>query len=287
MTNTEGMLPEAQFIFLDELLNANSAILNSLLMVLNERVFRRGRETRKLPVLMVVGASNHLPDDDALAALFDRFLLRVRCDNVAAEQLQEVAGAGWRLELGPREPQPTMDLDEVRQLHELLADVDLNQVLPLYIELVHRLRHAGISISDRRVVKLQRLIASSALICGRLQAQPSDLWVLRYIWDTEDQPEVLNSIVQDAIDKAPKSEPDLPHPRSRSREAPDPESLARDLDRIREGLARSDLSQTERSYLRDRLGVLAGRCQWVTDSQSRTFLEQQLESLWKQVGAQP
>ncbi len=287
VTNTEGMLPEAQFIFLDELLHANSAILNSLLTVLNERVFRRGRETRKLPALMVVGASNHLPDDDALAALFDRFLLRVRCDNVPAEQLQEVAGAGWKLELAPREPQPTMSLDEVRQLHELLVDVDINVILPLYIELVHRLRHAGISISDRRVVKLQRLIASSALICGRLQAQPSDLWVLRYIWDTEDQPEVLNSIVQDAIDKAPKTEPDLPHPRSRSRETPDPESLARDLERIREGLDRAGLTDTERSYLRDRLGVLAGRCQWITDHQSRTFLEQQLESLWKQVGARP
>src|ERR671912_724017 len=48
VTNTEGMLPEASLIFLDELLNANSAILNSLLMALNERVFRRGREKRSL-----------------------------------------------------------------------------------------------------------------------------------------------------------------------------------------------------------------------------------------------
>ena len=85
VTNTEGMLPRADFVFLDELLNANSAILNSLLMVLNERVFRRGRETFSLPTLMVVGASNSLPEDDALAALFDRFLLRVRCDNVSSK----------------------------------------------------------------------------------------------------------------------------------------------------------------------------------------------------------
>src|SRR5258705_13952485 len=68
LTNTEGMLPEASLVFLDELLNANSAILNSLLGVLNERVFRRGRETRPLPTLMVVGASNRLPEEDALAA---------------------------------------------------------------------------------------------------------------------------------------------------------------------------------------------------------------------------
>ena len=98
VTNTEGMLPEANLIFLDELLNANSAILNSLLMILNEKVFRRGRETRDLPVLMIVGASNHLPEDEALNALFDRFLLRVRCDYVDTHLLNNVLDAGWKLE---------------------------------------------------------------------------------------------------------------------------------------------------------------------------------------------
>src|SRR3954468_19227419 len=73
VTNTEGMLPEAEFVFLDELLNANSAILNSLLLALNERLFRRGRETRRLPALLFVGASNHLPEEESLRALFDRF----------------------------------------------------------------------------------------------------------------------------------------------------------------------------------------------------------------------
>src|SRR5262245_1516297 len=97
-TNTEGMLPEADFIFLDELLNANSAILNSLLLVLNERVFRRGRETRQLATLMVVGASNRLPEDEALGALFDRFLVRVGCHNVDESQLANVLAAGWELD---------------------------------------------------------------------------------------------------------------------------------------------------------------------------------------------
>ena len=109
VTNTEGMLPEAQFIFLDELLNANSAILNSLLMVLNERVFRRGRETRKLPVLMVVGASNHLPDDDALA----RCSTGSCCVSVATtwlpsscRKLREPAG-DWNLARASRNPRWT------------------------------------------------------------------------------------------------------------------------------------------------------------------------------------
>src|SRR5215831_7626377 len=116
VTNTEGMLPEASFVFLDELLNANSAILNSLLMVLNERVFRRGRETRRLPLLMVVGASNRLPEDEALAALFDRFLIRVRCNNVAIEQLQHVLVAGWDLESRREPPTPMLKVGQIAEL---------------------------------------------------------------------------------------------------------------------------------------------------------------------------
>src|SRR5882757_10740187 len=58
-TVTEGMLPEAEFVFLDELFNANSAILNNLLTVLNERLYRRGMESRRLPLLSLFSASNH------------------------------------------------------------------------------------------------------------------------------------------------------------------------------------------------------------------------------------
>ncbi|HKB36462.1 MAG TPA: AAA family ATPase, partial [Gemmataceae bacterium] len=128
VTNTEGMLPEASLIFLDELLNANSAILNSLLMVLNERVFRRGRETRALPTLMVVGASNRLPDDDALGALFDRFLLRVPCDNVQPEELPDVLVAGWKLDLERNGRLATVTTEDVRRLQDLLRAVDLSAV---------------------------------------------------------------------------------------------------------------------------------------------------------------
>ncbi|MBI2192952.1 MAG: AAA family ATPase [Planctomycetes bacterium] len=283
VTNTEGMLPEASLVFLDELLNANSAILNSLLTVLNERVFRRGRETRPLPTLLVVGASNRLPEDDALGALFDRFLARVRCDNVPAEKLTEVLDAGWKLDLDLVEASRSLGVDDVRRLQAMLPQVDFRAVRPAYLELVHRLRHAGIPISDRRAVKLQRLLAASALLSGRLQAAVSDLWVLRYTWDAEEQQEVIAALVEQAYDQAP-AEPRA-HPRSRTGESPDPESLARDLEQIEKRLPQSAESPADRSYLRDRLSVLAGRCQWVTDEENRAFLLERAHRLLKEMGA--
>lgn len=284
VTNTEGMLPEATFVFLDELLNANSAILNSLLLVLNERIFRRGRETRHLPTLMVVGASNRLPEDDALGALFDRFLLRVRCDNVAAEQLPLVLAAGWKLELSRNGELAKFSIDDVRRLHDLLRHVDFSAVQTIYVDLVHRLRHAGIMVSDRRAVKLQRVLAASALLCGRMAVNQTDLWVLRYIWDTEEQQDVLASIVEQTLSKASEEDKAAGHPRSRGAELPDPEHLARDLEQINAKLSQGELAATERSFVRDQLGLLAARCQWVASQQQRDHLQQRIDALWEGLG---
>src|SRR2546426_3452598 len=103
-TVTTGMLPEAEFVFLDELFNANSAILNNLLTVLNERIYRRGAETHQLPMLSLFSASNHLPEEDALRALFDRFLLRCHVDSLRREAMPRLLAAGWALERAPALP---------------------------------------------------------------------------------------------------------------------------------------------------------------------------------------
>jgi len=283
VTNTEGMLPEAEFVFLDELLNANSAVLNSLLMVLNERVFRRGRETRSLPLVMVVSASNRLPDDDALGALFDRFLARVRCDNVASDRLGEVLTAGWQLGRmnGSRPLGPSMD--DIRALQRQVSDIDLQPVRTAYLETIHRLRQAGITVSDRRAVRLQRLVAASALLCGRQHANHSDLWTLRYIWDTEEQREVIAAIVQAAVDKAEPAELQSGHPRAQVDRQPNAEEVAADLDRMQESANRGGLTAAERSTLQDQLNLIAGRCGWLIDAQARGFLQQRIESLWQQL----
>ncbi|MBI5717712.1 MAG: AAA family ATPase [Burkholderiales bacterium] len=74
---TEGFLPTAGIAFLDEVFKANSAILNALLTLLNERLFDNGTERAPVPLVAVVAASNEVPDDEALHAFYDRFLVRV------------------------------------------------------------------------------------------------------------------------------------------------------------------------------------------------------------------
>src|SRR5262245_33080901 len=113
VTVTTGMLPEAEFVFLDELFNANSAILNNLLTVLNERVYRRGAETHRLPLVSLFSAANHLPDDEALRALFDRFLPRCHVDNLRREELPQLLAAGWALERSAS-PQAAVSADDLR-----------------------------------------------------------------------------------------------------------------------------------------------------------------------------
>lgn len=280
VTNTEGMLPEADFVFLDELLNANSAILNSLLLVLNERVFRRGRETRKLPALLVVSASNHLPEEEALKALFDRFLLRVHCGYVPEAELAAVLEAGWALEKTKRGTAVSGGLSaaEIRVLQDSLPAVNLAPVRGAYLELIARLRAAGMEVSDRRAVKLQRVIAASALMCGRMEARVSDLWVLRCIWDREEQREMLAAMVQETINKDTPATGD--HPQAHGGNAPDPESLARDLDVLSEGWA--DLAA---GVAKDRLSALAARVPWVRQSETREALQEKVEALWRKAEA--
>jgi MoxR-like ATPase len=92
---TGGMLPDAEIAFLDEVFLGSSAILNTLLGLLNERVFRRGATVAACPIRVCVGASNALPTDPALAAFADRFLARVHVQPVADGSLEDLLEQGW------------------------------------------------------------------------------------------------------------------------------------------------------------------------------------------------
>ncbi len=281
LTNTDGMLPEASLIFLDELFNANSAILNSLLTALNEKTFRRGKETRQIPALLFVGASNGLPEDETLAALLDRFLIRVRCDYVDPDLLNEVLLAGRALERSAdASEQPTVTPEEVKRLQAQTRTIDLSPVLPHYLSLVHSLRNSGIKVSDRRAVKLQNLIAASALISGRQSAILSDLWVLRHIWDTEQQIEILAGMVAHIIDadSAPGA-----HPQVTKQQRPDAEALAAELEMLTQRWEAEGEKPQVQAALRDKLRYLQSRAGWITAEEPRQFLEAKIEALWQKM----
>jgi MoxR-like ATPase len=283
-TVTTGMLPEAEFAFLDELFNANSAILNNLLTVLNERVYRRGAETHQLPLLSAFAASNHLPEDDALQALFDRFLLRCKVDSLPRPQLPALLAAGWAIE---RDGKPTGDAvgaptaDDLRDMARRAKDVDLTGVLETYADAVTKVRDLGVALSDRRAVKVLKLVAGSAVMCGRSAANASDLWVLRYVWDRVEQIGPLGSLVSGLLEGV--KDADAPHPRAARPEQVDPEALARELEQAERELA-GGLKLVEVARLRERVQAVSDRAAWVTDATGRQHLLGKVGSLLEKLG---
>jgi MoxR-like ATPase len=177
-TQTAGMLPEADVAFLDEVFLGSTAILNTLLAILNERHFRRGATAMAVPLRVCVGAANLLPDDEALAAFADRFLLRCFVAPVADAQLEDLLEGGWKVDHGdgPR----AASLADIDALAAAARTADLSVVRPRLAEAVRTLRSAGIALSDRRVVKLQRLIAAAAALDGRATPTSADLWPIIY-----------------------------------------------------------------------------------------------------------
>jgi MoxR-like ATPase len=175
-TQTAGMLPEAEVAFLDEIFLGSTAILNTLLALLNERTFRRGATRMRVPLRVCVGASNALPDDEALAAFGDRFLLRAFLDPIPDPRLEELLEGGWSLGTGETGRRATME--HLDALATAVARADVAPVRPHLAHAIRVLRRAGITLSDRRAVKAQRLVAAAAVMAGRAQPTEADLWPL-------------------------------------------------------------------------------------------------------------
>ncbi|MFD7416334.1 AAA family ATPase [Kitasatospora purpeofusca] len=203
---TAGMLPEADVAFLDEVFLGSTAVLNTLLGLLNERVFRRGGTVLASPLRVCVGAANHLPEDPALAAFADRFLARVFVDPVADARLEELLEAGRRpapVALHGGSPDgPDDRLGALDRLAAAARDCELDGVTPLLASALRRLRAAGVPVGDRRAVRSQRLVAAAAVLDGRTVATARDLWVLPLVASTADTQALARDTLGDLIGKA-------------------------------------------------------------------------------------
>ena len=230
----EAMLPDADIVFLDEIFKSNSAILNSLLSILNERRFFTGSASIRVPLSSLYGATNEVPNDDALSAVFDRFLVRASSENLDSFHFHGLIERGLRGEIealaeegtiaGDSATRPLVTLNEIRLLKTCLArQLQFPEdFLARYKGLVFQIRSEGVTLSDRRVVKLMKLFAASALVDGRPTVDDGDFFVLRHVWNSVDQIAIVDDIVNPVLERHRRE-----HPEARSRRP-----SARDLDGI-------------------------------------------------------
>ncbi|RYZ41247.1 MAG: AAA family ATPase [Myxococcaceae bacterium] len=196
-TETSGMLPEAEVAFLDEVFLGSTAILNTLLGLLNERTFRRGHTRMQVPLRICVGASNGLPEDEALAAFSDRFLARIFVEPVPDSRLEELltGGASLWTDAVPR----VASLSELDVVAGVARGADLGPVRPHLAQALRTLRSAGIALSDRRAVKVQRLVAAAAALAGRATPGVADLWPLVYAVPTKEAQALARDVLRDVL----------------------------------------------------------------------------------------
>lgn len=196
-TETAGMLPEAEIAFLDEIFLGSTAILNTLLGLLNERVFRRGHTRMDCPLRICVGASNALPEEETLAAFADRFLVRAFVDPLPDTRLEELLEGGWALQTDHE--RPLASIQDLDVLATAARSADMTAVRPFLAHAIRILRHAGIHLTDRRAVKVQRLVAAAAIIAGRTSPIEADLWPLVLAVPTREEQTIARDALRDLL----------------------------------------------------------------------------------------
>ncbi len=204
--NTDGMLPTAEFAFLDEVFHGSSAILNSLLTLINERTFHNGSRIEPVPLISLLGAANEMPaDDPVLLAFCDRFLFRCELDYVPDESIDDVLQLGWAAEqrlirdgtlTRQQQGDGVFPVRDLKALQAAVADINLAGVRGALSKILVSFREAAVPFSDRRAVKAQKAIAASALLAGRGQAEVEDLSVLTYLWTSPYDAASIRDVVE-------------------------------------------------------------------------------------------
>lgn len=224
-----GMLPTAYLVYLDEIFKANSAILNCLLSIINERLYYNAGRTFRVNLLTVVGASNEAPDSEELGALYDRFPIRVICDAVPDEAIADLVRVSSRrgYEKGVA---PANGSAPVAERIACLADFRLlgRVIHPLFEgpalceenaprnphnaafarefnSAFKSLRRFG--ISDRTPALLIRLAKAQALLQGRETLQAADLDVFKFCGPNRETARLLEDVVNEIIANAGRNWP--------------------------------------------------------------------------------
>lgn len=209
---TDGYLPSADIVFLDEIWKAGPSIQNALLTVLNEKLFRNGEHEMQLPLKGIIAASNELPArDEGLEALWDRFLLRLVVPPLESEEAfarmitgttAPTAEVEATLRITPTEYaswQPAIDWVEVGGA--ILAMIArIRALLKKGIPTGEAQEAAPIYVSDRRWKKIVRLLRTAAFLNGREEVDPLDGFLIgAAVWNEAEQIEPCTAAIDRAV----------------------------------------------------------------------------------------
>ena len=203
--NTEGYMPSSRIVFLDEIFKANSSILNTLLTILNERVFHNGLKREKTPLISLIGASNELPfENDELTALYDRFLIRAVVGYVSDDEIEELLDIKETdMEIPAEIKFIESDLNEIKSESEKVRVTSgikrtIMQIRQEYNKIFAEDNHE--IISDRKLVKMVKLLKISAYLNGRDKVDFSDLMLLtNCLWNNPENLEKVTKLVLEAV----------------------------------------------------------------------------------------
>jgi len=216
----EGKLPTCRLAFLDEIFKSNSAILNILLTIINERKFYQDGVPEAVPLKILFAATNEVPEQGELAALKDRFVLKVLSQPVQGEHFQELIDFGLRGESQKALNQkPWIEghasLDDFLKAHRYLtflfgrtqSDVQGEEqndrtvffpadVFREYQRLVKTLvREKKIFISDRKLVKLYKMLRVRAWLFSGGTVSRDDLRLLAHLGESHAEIDTLREFV--------------------------------------------------------------------------------------------
>lgn len=205
--NTKGMLPDADVVFLDEVMKSNDGTINSLLGILNERKFKvDGSKAVDIPLLFLAAATNW-PEIDArtenVGALYDRFVIRLAIDDIDPDDCEKTADMLETEELDEYRPGVTFSKAELIAAQVAVRRIPIERPVRVKLaEVRKRLKGEGIYISARRLKKMQLVLRAQAWLMGRDHVTVEHFDVLAYgLWIDRPHIQPLNAII-DTIDQA-------------------------------------------------------------------------------------
>ena len=155
----DGYLATAEIAFLDEVFKANSSILNALLWAINERRYRHGNDVIEIPLSTLFCASNELPQDESLSALYDRLMFRFE-----VKPVRDPANFMRMLRTHrPERPEPIMSWQDVQAAQAEAAEVVVPDVVfEALTELRRQLKERDIEPTERRFVQAMKIVRANA-----------------------------------------------------------------------------------------------------------------------------